>query len=92
MVVIIGHGVQQKQNYGKRIKTSPDNNARDNSLRQHDRSASKSNITRKHCCGAKNPSFGSAKPQIRIAAPAPAPDSFLGYLENYLLFYSSRYR
>jgi hypothetical protein len=28
------------------------------------------------CCGAENISLGSGESQIRIAAPAPAPDSF----------------
>jgi hypothetical protein len=39
------------------------------------------------CCKAKYISFGSAEPQIRIAARAPAPDSLkdtVPYLENYL--------
>jgi hypothetical protein len=39
--------------------------------------------TFRQCCGAENISFGfgSTEPQIRISAPAP--DSFIRYLENY---------
>jgi hypothetical protein len=42
------------------------------------------------CCGAKNISFGSAEPQIQVAAPAPAPDSFKDTLKITFLDLSNR--